>query len=180
MNYTLVPNGNSIANVTGDAAWAALSTGAWCDYSNLTTNSTKYGHLYNWYAVNDNRQIAPEGWHIATNAEWKILITFVTSNLDGSLNEAKAISSSAYWATSNTVGGVGNNPALNNYTGFSALPGGCRTDVGLFKQSQQGYWWCINTDGTYAYYVQIDNSGSGVGIGNNYSKYGYSVRCIKD
>jgi len=64
-------NGDPIPKVTNGAAWASLTTGAYCYYNNdSTTYAATYGKLYNWYAVNDPRGLAPEGWHIPTDFEW--------------------------------------------------------------------------------------------------------------
>ena len=53
--------------------WDKLTTGAWCYYENNAANGTKYGKLYNWYAVNDARGLAPAGWHIPIDQEWTVL-----------------------------------------------------------------------------------------------------------
>ena len=56
-------------------AWAALTTGAYCYFNNdSATYAAIYGKLYNWYAVNDPRGLAPEGWHIPSDFEWTTLI----------------------------------------------------------------------------------------------------------
>ena len=68
-------NGDAIPQVTDDAEWAALTTGAWCYYNNDSTLGKTYGKLYNWYAVNDPRGLAPRGWHIPSDAEWTTLET---------------------------------------------------------------------------------------------------------
>ena len=68
-------NGDVIPQVTDPTAWAALLTGAWCYYNNDSTQGNKYGKLYNWYAVNDPRSLAPQGWHVPSDAEWTILET---------------------------------------------------------------------------------------------------------
>jgi hypothetical protein len=73
-------NGDPIPQVTDATAWASLTTGAWCYYNNDSTQGNKYGKLYNWYAVNDPRGLAPQGWHIPSDTEWTILET----TLDGS------------------------------------------------------------------------------------------------
>src|ERR1035437_40951 len=73
-------NGESIPNITDNYSWATLSTGAYCDYDNLTDNSSNYGHLYNWFAVVDSRKIAPTGWHVPTDAEWIILQNYLLAN----------------------------------------------------------------------------------------------------
>jgi uncharacterized protein (TIGR02145 family) len=70
-------NGDTIPQVESEADWAKLSTGAWC-YSEKD-NGTVYGKLYNWYAVKDARGLAPNGFHIPSDAEWTIL----TDNLGG-------------------------------------------------------------------------------------------------
>ncbi|MBK9465523.1 MAG: fibrobacter succinogenes major paralogous domain-containing protein [Chitinophagaceae bacterium] len=66
-------NGDPIPQVTDPTAWAGLTTGAWCYYNNDSTLGNKYGKLYNWYAVNDPRGLAPQGWHIPSDAEWTAL-----------------------------------------------------------------------------------------------------------
>jgi uncharacterized protein (TIGR02145 family) len=39
------------------------------------TYAAAYGKLYNWYAVNDSRGLAPAGYHVPTYSEWQTLIT---------------------------------------------------------------------------------------------------------
>jgi hypothetical protein len=62
-------NGDVIPEVKDPRQWASLTTGAWCYYNNDPKNAAVYGKLYNWYAVNDARGLAPEGFHIPTDAE---------------------------------------------------------------------------------------------------------------
>ena len=60
--------------VTDGAACAALTTGAWCWYNNdSATYAATYGKLYNWFAVNDPKGLAPTGWHVPSDAEWSTL-----------------------------------------------------------------------------------------------------------
>jgi uncharacterized protein (TIGR02145 family) len=68
-------NGDVIPYVADQSTWNGLTTGAWCYYNNDPTNGPIYGKLYNWYAVNDVRGLAPTGWHIPTDAEWTTLTT---------------------------------------------------------------------------------------------------------
>jgi hypothetical protein len=70
-------NGDVISQVSDKDAWANLTTGAWCYYENDAKNGVKYGKLYNWYAVNDARGLAPAGWHVPTDYEWEVLSTFL-------------------------------------------------------------------------------------------------------
>jgi uncharacterized protein (TIGR02145 family) len=65
LKVTHYRNGDEIPNVTVQEDWKNLTTGAYCNYNNVAV----YGRLYNWLAVNDNRNIAPAGWHVPSDAE---------------------------------------------------------------------------------------------------------------
>ncbi|MBK8080215.1 MAG: fibrobacter succinogenes major paralogous domain-containing protein [Saprospiraceae bacterium] len=93
-------NGDPIPQVTSPTAWAVLSTGAWCYYNNDPIQGNKYGKLYNWYAVNDPRGLAPQGWHIPSDAEWTTLeITLGgVSVAGGKMKEAGTLN----WVSPNT------------------------------------------------------------------------------
>ena len=86
-------NGEVIPEVQDSAAWANLTTGAWCYYENSTAKGTIYGKLYNWYAVNDPRGLAPKGYHIPSDAEWTIL----TDYLGGDSIAGKQMKSTSGW-----------------------------------------------------------------------------------
>jgi uncharacterized protein (TIGR02145 family) len=70
-------NGDEIPQVQDESEWSTLRTGAWCYYNNNIENGNKYGKLYNWYAVNDIRGLAPEGFHVPSDQEWETLINYV-------------------------------------------------------------------------------------------------------
>lgn len=61
---TTYRNGDVIPQVTNNATWAGLTTGAWCYYNNDPANEAIYGKLYNWHAATDPRGIAPYGYRI--------------------------------------------------------------------------------------------------------------------
>ena len=73
LRVTLYRNGDPILYVTNPVAWSGLTEGACYEYVNNGANVATYGRLYNWYAVIDSRNIAPEGWHVATDEDWKQL-----------------------------------------------------------------------------------------------------------
>jgi uncharacterized protein (TIGR02145 family) len=73
-------NGDAIPEAKTDEEWQAAGDNkqpAWCYYDNDPKNGVKYGKLYNWYAVNDARGLAPAGWHIPTDEAWTELSTFL-------------------------------------------------------------------------------------------------------
>jgi uncharacterized protein (TIGR02145 family) len=77
LKVTHYRNGDPIPNVTDSTEWSNLATEAYCVYENDESIAETYGYLYNWYVVNDSRNIAPEGWHVPTDEEWKELEMFL-------------------------------------------------------------------------------------------------------
>ena len=177
-------NGEPIPNVTADANWKNLSTGAYCSYKN--TNSidtiTKFGVLYNWYVVNDTRQIAPNGWHMATESEWNTLIAFATANAGISSTPPKALAASTEWYLWGDDGTPGKDIFNNNSTGFTGMPGGYRLswDTFGFLKSDCFWWTSTNKDANNATYVQISYANPAVIVIPIDKKDGMSIRCIKD
>lgn len=180
LKVTHYRNGEPIPNVTDNTEWSNLSTGAYCSYENNDSNINKYGLLYNWYAVDDNRNIAPEGWHIPTDDDWKQLEMYLgmsqsEANIDedwrgtdegGKLKEA----GTAQWLSPNT--------GATNSSGFSAIPGGVRDyEDGTFRDMGYGaaFWSTIDTKVRGLYYEHSD-----VSRGPADKRYGFSLRCLKD
>ena len=85
---------------------------AWCYYNNNLENGEIYGKLYNWYAVNDKRGLAPVGFHVPSDDEW----TALSDYLGGEDIAGGKLKSTIGW----------NNNSATNSSGFSALPGGYR------------------------------------------------------
>lgn len=67
LKVTHYRNGDAIPYIIDNTEWANIITGALCAYDNDSPHILTYGLLYNWYAVNDSRHIAPEGWHVPTD-----------------------------------------------------------------------------------------------------------------
>jgi uncharacterized protein (TIGR02145 family) len=73
LNTDRFRNGDIIPEAKSNEDWRDAVQNmkpAWCYYNNDIANGAKYGKLYNWYAVNDSRGLAPTGWHIPTDSEW--------------------------------------------------------------------------------------------------------------
>ena len=174
LKTTKYRNGDAIANVTEYASWAALTTGAYCWYNNdATTYKTTYGALYNWYAVADSRNIAPKGWHVASDADWTILTNLWggESIAGGKLKET----GTAHWITPNID--------ATNETGFTALPGGfCMWPNGTGGMGVHGRWWSSTASSVaLGWSRDIGNDGAYVHRDPYGAKHdGYSVRCVKD
>jgi len=164
-------NGDPIPEVTDTAQWANLTTGAWCYYNNDPANGPIYGKLYNWYAVNDPRGLAPLGWHIPTDAEWTIL----SNCLGGESVAGGKMKSTIGWNSPNT--------GATNSSGFAGLPGGyCGGDGKFYKVGLNGVWWSSSElDITYASHRFLYYLNASVGIYDDGVKSsGFSIRCIKN
>jgi uncharacterized protein (TIGR02145 family) len=183
LKVTHYRNGEAIPNVTDAAAWSNLSSGAYCDYDNNTSNVSTYGRLYNWYAVSDSRNIAPSGWHVPTNAEWKKLEMYLGmsqsdadaenwrgDNVAGKLKETGY----SHWASPNTD--------ANNESGFTALPAGVRNPSGEFYWIRlANYLWTSDTPQPWIRGLNYDRPGMARGsVTAEHIVDGYSIRCIKD
>ncbi len=189
LRTTKYRNGDPIPLVSDNAAWIALSTGAWCDYDNITANGTVYGHLYNHYAMRDSRNIAPQGWHVATKLEWETLQAYLINNgynYDGTKTDnktGKAFASSTLWTTFSTIGTVGNNISTNNTSGLNVLPSGYRdANNGSFAtvNSRAYLWLSDSADALAGWCFYLRNTLQGCYNNTGHARGGFAVRCVKD
>ena len=165
-------NGEIIPEAKTDEEWQAAGYNkqpAWCYYKNDPKNGTKYGKLYNWYAVVDARGLAPAGWHVPTDEEWTVLSTF----LGGEDVAGKKMKSTSGWNDD------GNG---TNSSGFSGLPGGCRSPRNFYLVGYYGNWWSASENASpNAWSRKLPAIGSYLfRYGLNAKNYGFSVRLVKD
>jgi len=141
-------DGTTIPLVTDSNTWAKLGTPACCWNNNDSeTYSKKMGALYNGYVV-DTKKLAPAGWHVPDTTEWISLMNYLVTigqNWDGTTSGnkiAKSLAAKTDWVSCPTPGAVGDDLTKNNSSGFSALPGGFRSNGGFSKDSSACcYWW---------------------------------------
>ena len=199
LKVTHYANGTAIPLVTDNMAWSNLGINdkAYCYYNNSNTNRDTYGALYTWAAASNGigsstnpsgvQGVCPTGWHLPSNAEWTELTDYLTNNgygYGGSGSDiGKAMAATSGWRNSNKVGDVGNEQGTNNSSGFTALPGGCRTSGGgsFHFIGKYGNWWSSTPGGSEdAWRRDLDYDGGEVFRYGGYRAHGYSVRCIKD
>ena len=168
-------NGDEIPQVQDAAEWSTLKTGAWCYYENKDENGTIYGKLYNWYAINDPRGLAPEGYFIPSKEDWETL----TCGSDFNVSKLKE-RGTKHWKT-DRYGESGQIYLNTNTIGFTALPGGSRFNDGTFHNiGDEAYWWTtteINETGKYRFFMHA--KGGSAQWSDDYINYGFSVRCYK-
>ena len=173
LRTTVFSNGDNIDDGLSNSAWSNSTSSARTVYgeggSSAAANLSRYGRLYNWYAVADERGICPEGWHAPSNEEWTILVDGYGGTASAG-NELKAASTDS--------------PAWdgNNLSGFTALPGGYRNDNdGLFNQEgNRAYMWTTSEAGGQGKRWRIDGGSDALVPADNPKQNGFSVRCLMD
>jgi len=174
LKTTRYNNGVPIQNVTSDASWNVLASGAYCWYNNdLTSYSATYGALYNWHAVTNSGGLCPTGWHVPSYAEWTTLVNYLGGQTlaGGHLREVGTTN----WNADNT--------GATNSSGFTALPGGRRLNYGGFESVgiAAHFWTSTNSPSMVnAYAAALLTPGTSVSFGGPGVNFGLSVRCIKD
>ncbi|NTW82676.1 MAG: hypothetical protein HGB36_04825 [Chlorobiaceae bacterium] len=163
-------NGDPVPEVKDPDAWSKLTTGAWCWYGNSSENGKIYGKLYNWYAVSDPRGLAPEGWHVAADAEWSSL----SETLGGDGVSGGRIKTCCLWKEKDGSAGK---------SGFDLPPGGARrdTDGAFVLQGEYSRLWSSTESNSekawgraVGYFDQVMRRGEAS------KRLGFAVRCVKD
>ena len=169
LKVTHYRNGNEVSNIQDSTIWAGYSMGAFCIYNNDSNNLILYGNLYNWYAVSDSQNIAPDGWHVPSDTEWQILSDFLGGD-----------SLAGYYIKSDD--GWFNNGNGTNSSGFSAFPGGYRTGNGIYQNiGSNARFWSTTINGEIrAWHRRLVYNNSIFESRPGGMKGGYSIRCIKD
>lgn len=197
LNVEKFRNGDPIPQARSKEEWEIAQKEkkpAWCYFENIPQNGELFGKLYNWYAVNDPRGLAPIGWHIPTKKEWDTLIKFLC-------NQYPIISKD--WMTGETYHNSFDYPItnarvvqsmskdMNNSTKFSAIASGSRESYGEFFPGRNCCWWSADEfkqvgepnyitsdDRRKAYYFDVSHPK--LNFSEDSKGAGISVRCVKD
>lgn len=182
LRTTKYRNGDNIPQVKSNDTWKNLTTGAYCNYNNTKNLDTiaTFGRLYNYYAVTDGRNIAPEGWHVPTDSDWNVLISYLG---DGSLERGDSIAGAylkeagdLHWAVYSDA-----NPIVDNRSGFTAIPAGWRALDGFGQPRDAVFWiypkiantvWLHQLIGGFPIVMKLEYP--------NTINLGLSIRCVKN
>ena len=208
LNVVTFRNGDPIPHARTKKEWQNAEKNkqpAWCYYNNNPLHKFKYGKLYNWYAVIDNRGLAPKGWHIPTNNDWEILIY----NLGDEYESGIKLKSVKGW---NSVDGVRQCSMCKNWTseqkaakkcktcksngmietktsgngtneiGFNGYPCGLRMPDGSFDLfGMNAFWWTYPTaEKMNSSFRGLYDYDIGIGLHEDHHGVGLNVRCLKD
>jgi uncharacterized protein (TIGR02145 family) len=156
----------------GDQVWLAKNMNgvpeagsSWC-YAERSSNCDLYGRLYDFEAA---AAVCPEGWRLPTQGDWNALLNFV-NEATGQDAAGIHLKAGSLWRGQD---------GLDRF-GFSALPGGFRSEGGDFTMLQErAYWWSSEKDAENAYYRNLSDNSDFLLSGYFAKGRGYSVRCIK-
>lgn len=186
LKVTRYRNGDIIPEVTDSMDWVNLNTGAYCTYENGSSSIPAPGLLYNWAVITNSGNVAPAGWHIPSDDEWK--------QLEINLGMSQEAADKLTWRGTDQADKLKSNDLddwasygdvfSTNESGFTALAGSCRLfnsawgDPGL---KNTGFWWTATAFANdEAWYRHLDYKQSNVFRSHADQNYGFSIRCIKD
>lgn len=169
LRVTHFRNGDPIPN-DESADWWGLTTPTFGSFSPDSVPSEIFGLYYNWHASGDDRNLAPEGWHIPTEAELYALRSYIAVVMVGP-HVGTALRSESGWSGY----GYGNGWDVFH---FKAVPAGYRYSTSYFGWGAGTNFWSS---------TEVDSVRSIIGslwedfnVGPSWKNNGYSVRCIKD
>ena len=179
-------DGSDIPNVPDSATWANLTIGAYCDYHNLPEEGEYYGHLYNYYAVADSRNLCPPGWHVPAHSEWNIMEKVLDNTVDTTalggtgtvIGRILKEGCNTRWAYMDSTYGI-------NSAGFTALCANFRNATGAWSLApdnnhDDSFWTSTSYNTSSAWYRSLRWCFSDIYSLFPMKKAGHSVRCIKD
>ncbi len=186
LQVTHYRNGDPILLITSNGDWPYATGGQYCYYDNDQANSSNHGALYNGYVVSDSRNIAPEGWHVPSDEEWKQLEMFLGMSQDeanatdwrGTNEGSKLAGNSDLWVSGDLV----NNDEFGS-SAFAAAPAGYRdwgTGSYALMNSVIHFWTSTEYASNLAWTRTLWYAHSEVERNYDYKLSGYSIRCIKD
>jgi len=183
LRVTHYRNGDPITHVTDGDTWTGLYYGAFCEYNNNLDYVETYGRLYNWYAVDDSRSIAPEGWHVPTDDDWKQLEMYLGMSQDRADTTGwRGTDEGGKLKESGTTHWTSPNEGATNESGFTALPGGYRGPLGGYYSMGLfgGFWSSTNRYPIDMLHRGLSYNHSQVIRDDIDRRHGLSIRCVRD
>ncbi len=181
LKVTRYTNGDTIPYLLIPSQWEDTNDGALCAFVDSKNNNQididTYGLIYNGYivAIDASRNIAPDGWHVPTDEEWK--------ELEMQIGMFQVDADSTGWRGSLEGNGLKSATRMggSNVVGFTALPGGYRDFRGLYGSNEVAYFWSstVNGDG-HLWMRSLGKSIATIGRFPLSKNYGASIRCVKD
>jgi uncharacterized protein (TIGR02145 family) len=195
LKTTHYANGSAITLVEGTGEWDALGANekAYCWYGNSISNRDLYGGLYTWAAAMNGaagstanpsgiQGVCPDGWHLPSDAEWQELEMFLgMSQVDADALDWRGTDEGGNLKESGTSHWTSPNTGATNESGFTALPGGSRTEDGSFQTIGDAacFWAATGDDPDRATGRLLDHTRAEIYRAGFFKEQGFSVRCVQ-
>ena len=170
LKVTHYSNGDEIATIDSLKNWENLVSSAYFKFHD-EKEEEEFGYLYNWYVVNDSRNVCPRGWHVPTDAEWTILINF----LGGSTKAGELLKKRNYnfaFLYFKKVIRSNFNAVISGYLGF---------DGEFCDLNEKSSWWTMTENvSNSAWNRSVSKSDIGVYRDDEIKQAGLSIRCLKN
>jgi uncharacterized protein (TIGR02145 family) len=172
LRTTKFNDGEPIRNIIKNTDWKKTKEAAYSGYNNDGVAQKEYGYLYNYYCIENIKNIAPDGWRIPNENDIRILQEYLNSNAEKRINLKEK--GNQHWMTSNKTG--------DKSSGFNVLPGGYRDEQGNFYMlKSNGYFWTENASvELYHWSDRMFQALADVRRDRTYEQFGFSIRCIKE
>ncbi len=182
LRVTHYRNGDPIANVSSNSVWADHDTGAYCAYDNKEVIADTYGYLYNWHAASDSRNIAPSGWRVPTEEDWKTMEKSIgLSNTEANDTGYRGTDEGGKLKTKGTKYWKDPNKGATNEYGFSSLGGGFRTPFGDSGLRENAYFWSATEDSDKtSWYRGLHTNLTQINRGTELKNAGFQIRLIRE
>lgn len=175
-------NGDPIPELKDRLDWFNVKSGAWCHYDNNPQNNDPYGKLYNWYVVEDSRNVCPNGWKVPTDSDWKTLEEQLGMlNQDLNRNSSRGQLQNIGGKLKKVNGWRNPNFGAENSASFSAVPSGDRQNFGLFGLLTEAvFFWSSTPNNDLSAWARwiFYNNGS-IGRDPYVKSAGFAIRCVK-
>ncbi len=181
LRVTHYQNGDAITKVLNASTWTGLSEGAYCNYDNNDNDVLTHGSLYNWHAAADSRNIAPEGWHVPTDAELNQMEMYI--GMSQSEAEATGFRGTDEGTKLKSINGWNGGGSGTDEYGFTALPAGLRSSTSgnyEWMGSQLFLWASSEYSGTHGWYHSLPHDHADINRSPDSKYFGFSIRCVKD
>jgi uncharacterized protein (TIGR02145 family) len=185
LRTTRYSNGQGIPEYSYQSNWASAIEGAYCSINNDPQFDSIYGKVYNGFTVADPRGLCPVGWRVPSKDDWNELIYYVDAQADTSVvsGTISQIAGGMLKQTGDLQSGTGlweaPNVGATNSSGFTAIPGGNRKEVGQPAGIGIASWWS-STEFISQWHFAYQIFDATIGKGGAYDRNGMQVRCIKN
>jgi len=196
LRVTHFRNGDPIVEAKSAEDWIEYGTNgipAWCYFDNLTEKEKHNGKLYNWYAINDSRGLAPSGWEIPSFGDWMYLLEdfggfsssvqwdqeFNIEEFNSKIDLLKEMGLLKKSCTRFHVSDIKYKDGTKK-TGLNGTESGFRNHIGEYKYADEiGVWWTKTEINNYPIIILKDERKFDLNIRQANKRNGFFVRCFK-